>query len=413
MFGTTEQVEKKKSRLGSFIVFFLILLLIIGSGGLFWLSKQSIDQTMLSALDGLVDNLNGYVLLEFLNYSLETTVPLLILGLLSLYILIRVVILVWNSPSRIKYILAERSAKRTKKLLNESLLLLSKGETVKARKRLKSAASSNQPILQTFLLNIELSEAAGDHDSREEWVEKSLIAFPKVKPYILNFVATLLINSKNYIDAKAYIDQLFDANPTNPSAHQLLFELLVATKDYDLVLRKVFEFDKHVDEDSLAEMFLKVIRDAVHNNKPLESILERIPKSIEKHPLVMTGKIESWLASKEHIKAESVLRKLIPNTWNKTLILIYADLDNPSINELSGRVDNWLEDRPRDSNLWLAASRLAQRDGLWSKAKQCLERSIELSYSVSKYTELSLVLSELGEKEEALAALKSARELDK
>ena len=368
---------------------------------------------MLSALDGLVDNLNGYVLLEFLNYSLETTVPLLILGLLSLYILIRVVILVWNSPSRIKYILAERSAKRTKKLLNESLLLLSKGETVKARKRLKSAASSNQPILQTFLLNIELSEAAGDHDSREEWVEKSLIAFPKVKPYILNFVATLLINSKNYIDAKAYIDQLFDTNPTNPSAHQLLFELLVATKDYDLVLRKVFEFDKHVDEDSLAEMFLKVIRDAVHNNKPLESILERIPKSIEKHPLVMTGKIESWLASKEHIKAESVLRKLIPNTWNKTLILIYAGLDNPSINELSGRVDKWLEDRPRDANLWLAASRLAQRDGLWSKAKQCLERSIELSHSVSKYTELSLVLSELGEKEEALAALKSARELDK
>ena len=413
MFGTTEQAEKKKSRLGSFVVFFLIILLIIGSGGLFWLSKQSIDQTMLSALDGLVDNLNGYVLLEFLNYSLETTVPLLILGLLSLYILIRVVILVWNSPSRIKYILAERSAKRTKKLLNESLLLLSKGETVKARKRLKSAASSNQPILQTFLLNIELSEAAGDHDSREEWVEKSLIAFPKVKPYILNFVATLLINSKNYIDAKAYIDQLFDTNPTNPSAHKLLFELLVATKDYDLVLRKVFEFDKHVDEDSLAEMFLKVIRDAVHNNKPLESILERIPKSIEKHPLVMTGKIESWLANKEHIKAESVLRKLIPNTWNKTLILIYADLENPSINELSGRVDNWLEDRPRDSNLWLAASRLAQRDGLWSKAKQCLERSIELSYSVSKYTELSLVLSELGEKEEALAALKSAREIDK
>jgi len=50
---------------------------------------------------------------------------------------------------------------------------------------------------------------------------------------------------------------------------------------------------------------------------------------------------------------------------------------------------------------------------LWSKAKQCLERSIELSRSASKYTELALVLSELGEKEEALAALKSARELDK
>ena len=413
MIERTEQDEKKKSRLGSFVGFFLIIVLVVGSAGLFWLSNQSMDQKTLSSVDSIVDSLNGHVLLEFLDYSIETTVPLLIVGLLVLYMLIRIVILVWNSPRRIKSILAKRSAKRTKRLLNESLLLLSKGETLKARKRLKSASSSNKPILQSFLLNIELSEAAGDHKSREDWVEKSLNTFPKIKPYLLHFVAALLINSKNYIDAKTYVDQLLDIIPASPSAHQLLFVLLVATKDYELILRKVFEFDKHVDEDSLADMFLKAIREAIRNNKPLEPILERIPKSIEKHPLVMTGKIEGWLGSEQHIKAELALRKLIPNTWNTTLILLYADLDNPSINELSNRVDNWLEDRPRDTNLWLAASRLAQRDGLWSKAKQCLERSIELSHSASKYTELALVLSELGEKEEALAALKSARELDK
>jgi HemY protein len=226
-------------------------------------------------------------------------------------------------------------------------------------------------------------------------------------------VATLLINSKNYIDAKVYVDQLLEISPTSPAAYQLLFAILVATKDYGLVLRKVFEFDKHLDEDSLADMILEVIRDALRNNKPLEPILERIPKSIEKHPLVMTGKIEGWLDNEEHIKAEAALRKLIPNTWSKALILLYADLSNPSINELSNRIDKWLDNRPRDANLWLTASRLAQRDGLWSKAKQCLERSIELSHSASKYTELALVLSELGEKEEALTALKSARELDK
>ena len=413
MIERTEQDEKKKSRLGSFVGFFLIIVLVVTSAGLFWLSNQSMDQKTLSSLDSLVDNLNGHVLLEFLEYSIETTVPLLIVGMLVLYILIRIVILVWNSPRRIRSILAKRSAKRTKRLLNESLLLLSKGETIKARKRLKSATSSSEPILQSFLLNIELSEAAGDQKSREEWVEKSLNTFPKIKPYLLHFVATLLINSKNYIDAKIYVDQLLDIVPTSPSAYQLLFALLVATKDYELILRKVFEFDKHVDEDSLADMFLNAIREAIRNNKPLKSILERIPKSIKNHPLIMTGKIESWLGSEQHIKAELALRKLIPNTWNTTLILLYADLDSPSINELSGRVDSWLEDRPRDTNLWLAASRLAQRDGLWSKAKQCLERSIELSHSASKYTELALVLSELGQKEETLAALKSARELDK
>ena len=356
---------------------------------------------------------NGYVLLEFIGYSIETSVPVFVLGLLGLYICLRIIGLVWNSPNLIKEKLSKRSVHRSNKLLNEGLLMLAKGEQLKARKKIKSAVSNTEPLLQSFLLNIELSEATGDHASREEWIEKSLNAFPKIKPYVLNFVATLLINSKNYIDAKVYVDQLLEISPTNPAAHQLLFAILIATKDYPLVLRKVFEFDKHVDEDSLADIILEVIRDAISNNKPLEPILERIPKSIEKHPLVMTGKIEGWLGSEEHIKAEAELRKLIPNTWSKTLILLYADLSNPSINELSNRIDKWLENRPRDANLWLTASRLAQRDGLWSKAKQCLERSIELSHSTSKYTELALVLSELGEKEEALAALKSARELDK
>ena len=84
MIGTTEQGEKKKSRLGSFIGFFIIILLVVISGGLFWLSKQSMDQTMLSSLDSMVDRLNGYVLLEFLDYSLETTDPILMLSLIHI-----------------------------------------------------------------------------------------------------------------------------------------------------------------------------------------------------------------------------------------------------------------------------------------------------------------------------------------
>ncbi len=80
------------------------------------------------------------------------------------------------------------------------------------------------------------------------------------------------------------------------------------------------------------------------------------------------------------------------------------------MNELSERTDKWLEERPKDANLWLVASRLAQKDGLWSKAQQCIERSIEISPASETYTELALILSELGEKEQASEALKLARQ---
>ena len=154
MIEKRERGAKKKNRFGFFIGFFLALIGVI-SLGLFWLDKQTLDRQLLSSFDGLIEDLNGYVLLEFFQYSLETSVPVLILVMLLAYVLMRILALIWRSPRIIREMLANRSAKRTQRLLNDSLILLSKGDMRRAKKKLKSASSTNHPILQSFLLNIE------------------------------------------------------------------------------------------------------------------------------------------------------------------------------------------------------------------------------------------------------------------
>ena len=156
MIEKREQGKKKKSRLGFFIGFFIALIAVI-SLGLFWLDRQLLNQQLLSSFDGLIEDLNGYVLLELFQYSLETSVPVLILGMFLAYVLMRILALIWRSPRIIREMLANRSAKRTQRLLNDSLILLSKGDMRRAKKKLKSASSTNHPILQSFLLNIEMS----------------------------------------------------------------------------------------------------------------------------------------------------------------------------------------------------------------------------------------------------------------
>jgi uncharacterized protein HemY len=49
---------------------------------------------------------------------------------------------------------------------------------------------------------------------------------------------------------------------------------------------------------------------------------------------------------------------------------------------------------------------------LWSKAKQCIERSIEFKDGTQKQTELALILAQLGEKDEAFDLLNSISEKD-
>ena len=120
-------------------------------------------------------------ILEFFQYSLETSVPVLILGMLLAYVLMRILALIWRSPRIIREMLANRSAKRTQRLLNDSLILLSKGNMRRAKKKLKSASSTNHPILQSFLLNIEMSIESGDIAESHNWVEKASSKLPEVK----------------------------------------------------------------------------------------------------------------------------------------------------------------------------------------------------------------------------------------
>ena len=409
MIEKREQGAKKKNRFGFFIGFFLALIAVI-SLGLFWLDRQTLDQQLLLSFDGLIEDLNGYVLLEFFQYSLETSVPILFLGMLLAYLLIRILTLIWRSPRIIREMLAKRSAKRTQRLLNDSLILLSKGDNRRAKKKLKSASSTNHPILQSFLLNIEMSIESGDIAESHNWVEKASSKLPEVKDYIYIFASKLLIDAGCFIDARSYVDELIESNPKNPAANQLLFKILNDTRDYDLILRKIFEFSDYINDDELAETIHGLVKDAIANQQPTKTIFERIPRSIGAHPMIVTSKIEAWISNKEYLKAETELRKQIPNNWNKELILLYSELGDDKLNELSERTDKWLEERPKDANLWLVASRLAQKDGLWSKAHQCIERSIEITPASETYTELALILSELGEKEQASEALKLARQ---
>ena len=144
----------------------------------------------------------------------------------------------------------------------------------------------------------------------------------------------------------------------------------------------------------------------------MEDLFGGLPRSLDKQPDFITAKCELWMAKEDHIKAENELKKAIPSYWNENHISLYSKLLISNIEGLSSQLEIWLKERPRDSNLWLAASRLARREGLWSKAKQCLERSIELKNDSQKQTELALILAQLGEKDEAFDVLNNTSEID-
>ena len=353
---------------------------------------------------------NGYVLIEFLNYSIETSVPIFVSFLIILYFVFRIFGVVWRSPKMIREKMEMRGKERSVKLHHEAQALIGQGLNAKAAKKLDSSISSDGKNINAVVDRMNLAAKENDFKSISEIAEKLIVEEPKHKTYIFSHACKLLIGLDEYSLAQKFADNLIEDSSKNSEARNLLFMIKSAVGDPSII-GQLPKYAKTIDEKILSKTILKLSR-KLKGQKTVEDLFGGLPRSLDKQPDFITAKCELWMAKDDHIKAENELKKAIPSYWNENHISLYSKLLISNIEGLSSQLEIWLKERPRDSNLWLAASRLARREGLWSKAKQCLERSIELKNDSQKQTELALILAQLGEKDEAFDVLNNTSEID-
>ena len=361
---------------------------------------------------------NGYVLIQFLEYSLETSLPIFVLILVAVYLLVRLTALVWSSPGILKQRLAAKKIKKSNQHILDGLDLIGKGKFTKAEKKIKSALGKSNSSVFPYLMAAEAAQKNGNMENCIDWLEKAKKTFPEIETYINLHAAKLMIASKNYEAARKYINATLSQEPNNPIALKLLAEVCYGGCDWELLTQKAKTIINATGKDLkleryFSEAFSNQAKSNSGNMEELKNLWIRLPSQIENNTSIIASKLESTMSSGQHESVEKELRRAIPKTWNRQLISLYAKLDAPDLTTLSKRVERWLVDRPRDSNLWLAASQLAKRDELWAQAKQFLERSLENKETLLAYNELGLILLELGQENEAIKAFNKALDLKK
>ena len=360
---------------------------------------------------------NGYVLIQFLEYSLETSLPIFGLILVAVYFLVRIIAVVWSSPSILKQRLTAKKREKSNQSILDGLKLIGMGEFTKAEKKIKSAVSDADGSVLPYLIAAEASVKNENTESYKDWIEQAKQKFPKIETYINLHAAKLMIEAKNYDAALQAINTTLIDEPNNPALLTLLSQVFYETADWQALTQKARTILSQTGKDpKLEQFFTKAFthqsRTFSGNTEKLKNLWSLLPPAIENEPSVLAARLESVMAGGQHESAEKELRKAIPKTWAHELIKLYAQLDAPDLTTLSKRVDRWLVDRPRDANLWLAASQLAKRDELWTQAKQFLERSIENKETSLAYNELGLILLELGQEDEAIKAFNKALNLN-
>ena len=360
---------------------------------------------------------NGYVLIQFLEYSLETSLPIFGLILVAVYLLVRLIALVWSSPGILRQRLAAKKIKKSNQRTLDGLKLIGIGEFNKAEKKIKSAVNDSNNSVLPYLMAAEASQKDGNSKNCIDWLEKAKKRYPAIETYINLHTAKLMIESKNYDAAQQSINATLNQEPNNPIALKLLAEVYYETSDWQLLTQKARTIldvtgNNPKLERYFSEAFSHQAKALSGNAEELKKFWNRLPSQIEDKSSILAARLESIMSFGQHDSAEKELRKVIPKTWNHRLIKLYAKLDTPDLATLSKRIDRWLVDRPKDANLWLAASQLAKRDELWTQAKQFLERSLENKETSLAYNELGLILLELGQEDEAIKVFNKALNLN-
>ena len=109
----------------------------------------------------LLEN-NGYVLINFRGYTVEMSVPILLLFFVMGYLAIRLLARIWNAPRELGELAARTRLQRSGRQIRRGFIALSEGKLARGERLLtKGAAKSEAPILN-YLAAARTAQMQGD-----------------------------------------------------------------------------------------------------------------------------------------------------------------------------------------------------------------------------------------------------------
>ncbi len=97
----------------------------------------------------LMDN-NGYVLINFVGYTIEMSVPALLFVMLAAYLLVRLVVRIWQAPSQLGEAAARGRVKRANKRITRGYIELAEGNFAKGEINKKNLCALCASVVSVF-----------------------------------------------------------------------------------------------------------------------------------------------------------------------------------------------------------------------------------------------------------------------
>jgi HemY protein len=366
----------------------------------------------------LVKDDPGYVLITVGQWTVETTVAVLVIVLLVafvvLYKLLRYSVALVKVPQSTAKALKRRRTYSSDRYLAHGTTQLIEGRWQQAERSFaRSAKDSPEPILG-HLGAARAAHALGDTKKRDYYLRTAGADQADGNVAVGLTQAELLLDEGNTEAALARLTRLRNHMPKHAQVLALLARAYGERKDWeglwqllpDLDRRKAIPESDYSDLERTVYRELLALKTKSESLKELRNVWKSVPQHLRHDPDLVAdyaGYLETHDAGDE---AEQVIRRALDKQWDQKLVLAYGELSRCNPDTQLKFAESWVHGHKDESQLLLTLGRLARRKHHWTKAREYYEASLSKAPNAEAYQELGSLFEEL---EEPLKARDSYR----
>jgi len=373
----------------------------------------------------LVKDDPGFVLIQYADHSLETSLAFGIVAIAVIAIVVQVLLKFLLSflrlPKTFKRQAEKRRKDKSRKLLNQGLIDLAEGRFSQSEGKLVKLIEHAENPLLNYLAAARAAQQQGNYDQRDNYLKAAHEAKPEAEIAIGVTQSDLQLASGQTERALATLMNLRSLAPKHDYVLKLLARVYSQIGEWELLAELLPEVrsKKLFKEDKLEELESNAFKGclnkaAIAENDMLDKTWSKIPKYNQSQielilhyiSLVNQYRLDSSLVV-------SVVVKSINNHWDTRLVEQYGKLTSINATEQLTTAEKWLQDYGTSDVLLLTLGRICIHLQLWGKAQNYIEASIGIRPSAESCLELANLLSrdELGKSDDATKYFKQGLEL--
>jgi len=355
----------------------------------------------------------GLVQINFRDWTIETSVLVLVGAIVLLWILVQTLVWLWRLPADTARRVQERRALAN---LERGLLALSEGDWRTAEKALAKSTSTEGRTTARYLAAAQAAHGQEAGERSDYYLEQADSGGRKRRFLVELTRARMLMESGRRADALPLLRELSQRRPNHPQVLELLARCLEELGELDELqelLPRLLRKDVLNDEQAAA-LRVRIARyrlTGAADGEALQAAWRALPRALRREASVIAVFAERAGSLERAELAEKVLREALKQDWEPKLVLRYGDPGAGDAAQRLKQCEKWLQSHPDDAALHMALGRLCAGQELWGKARSHLIRSLEIEPSASGYDSLGQLLERQGELELAMACFRNALRL--